>query len=187
MLPIGWSLCASVSLLVGSGTGCCAPCRPSSSLLPRTHKQLKEPISVPAFKRKASPSLWALSLLSCSCCRLCSTPKPIALDQAECKSYRFPGQISAHVSLVSTVLLLCNSHIPRACKFPNSFLVPDSRVVCVGVFRAWNNCFECSSWSLGFIALCDNVVSLNMAVQVSANNTAGGCLGLIPKWHLICL
>lgn len=69
-----------------------------------------------------------------------------------------PGPKTAGVSLVSTVLLLCNSHTPRGCNIPNSSLEPNSRVVCAGVFRAWNTCSECSSWSLEFTALCDCLV-----------------------------
>lgn len=77
-------------------TGCSAPrilTAPSSSPcpLPGTHEQLKQPISASAFKPKTLPSLRVLSLLSCYCRRLCSTPKPIALEKAECESFRSPS------------------------------------------------------------------------------------------------
>lgn len=66
------------------------------------------------------------------------SPKSTALDEA--KSFRCPRPNTAVISLLffslSTVLLPCNSHIPRGCNFQNVSLVPNSRFVCSGVFRA---------------------------------------------------
>ena len=112
---------------------------PDLCWLPGTHKQQKQPISALTFKPKTSPSLLAHSLLSCCCCRLCSMPELIALDKAQ---YKFSGlqvpwaEYRGHFPGLSTVFLLCNSHIHIGYNFPNSSLVPDSRVLCGGVFRA---------------------------------------------------